>query len=200
MKGIEIEVVSGAFTRLAVDTLVVPVPSNERPLQGAAGWLDWRMCGQISQEIQGGHLSGEAHEALLLAGHPPVRASRVLLVGIGSAELLPGRGIQDAFRELTGRLMGLRSERAVVALPGSIDPLQDAEAVLRGCLQSASSSRGERVLRLMLPGSLQWLHAFREAAIELADETRRRQVLLMIEPSADADFGSGASPSSRALH
>ena len=42
------------------DALVVPVWSDVRPLRGAAGLLDWRLCGRLSQMIREGRVSGAA--------------------------------------------------------------------------------------------------------------------------------------------
>ena len=103
MKAVEVEVVEGSYSAMSADTFVVPIPSNERPLRGHAGRLDWRLCGAISEEILCGNLSGAPHEAVLLPGRPPISAPRVMLLGIGASELQPGRGVQDAFRELSSR-------------------------------------------------------------------------------------------------
>jgi len=181
MKGIELEVVEGPFSQISADTFVVPVPSNERPLRGFAGQLDWRLCGRISEALRAGTVSGAPHEALLLPAAPPLHATRLMLIGIGLAETQPGRGVQDAFRDLSSRLLALCAERAAVLLPAAIDLVQDAESALRGCLQSMSSFRGEGVLRLALPGDRQLARSLWRAAENLLDDASRRQVRLFVE-------------------
>jgi len=180
VKQIEIEVFDGPLGELSVDTFVVPIPTNERPLRGTAGWLDWRLCGRISEEILSKNLTGATHEAVLLPAGPPLGA-RLMLLGIGAAELQPGRGVQDAFRDLSLRLLGLRSERALVALPAAIDLYQDSEACLRGCLQSMSAFRGDGLLRLVVSGTSRLARALSTAAVELEDEMRRRRVRVFVE-------------------
>ena len=66
------------------DALVVPVWSDIRPLRGAAGLLDWRLCGRLSQMIRDGRVSGTLREKLLLVtSRIPWR--RVLAVGVGGS-------------------------------------------------------------------------------------------------------------------
>jgi len=181
VKGVAIEVWDQPLGQCPAPTIVVPVPSNERPLRGPAGWLDWRMCGRLSEEMLAGRLTGSLHEAVLLPGQPPFDASKVMLLGIGAAESLPGRGVQDAFRDLASRLLGLCCDHAIVALPASVDLTQDGESALRGCLQSMSSFRGDGWLHLMVPGGQRVASALRGAADDLCDEADRRRVRLEID-------------------
>ena len=186
MRGLRVEVDPGPITGIVADTVVVPIPTSERPLRGDAGRLDWRMCGRISEEILAGNLSGFAHEAVLIAGRPPLRAPRVMLLGIGSSAGLPGRGVQDAFRDLTQRLLGLCSRRALVAMPRAIDLGQDALPALRGCLHGVSTSREEVTLRLVLSGALPLLQSLHTALDELQEEADRRGVHVHVD-AAPAD-------------
>ncbi len=66
------------------DALVVPVWSDVRPLRGAAGLLDWRLCGHLSQMIRQGRLCGNTGEKLLLVTNR-VPWHRVLAVGTGES-------------------------------------------------------------------------------------------------------------------
>ena len=47
------------------DALVVPLWADVRPLRGAAGLLDWRLNGRLSQLLREGRLLGAAGEKLL---------------------------------------------------------------------------------------------------------------------------------------
>jgi hypothetical protein len=70
----------------APETLVLPFFSDERPLRGAAGLCDWRLCGKLSQLLVSGRVGGALGEATL---YPPGRRlpfGRLLLVGLGAAE------------------------------------------------------------------------------------------------------------------
>jgi hypothetical protein len=57
----------------AADVLAVPVWSDLRPLRGAAGLLDWRLCGRLSQLLREGRLCGALGNRLLPGGPAPAR-------------------------------------------------------------------------------------------------------------------------------
>ena len=42
-----------------VDSLCVFVSEDERPLEGVAGYLDWRLCGQLSRVLIQKFFTGE---------------------------------------------------------------------------------------------------------------------------------------------
>jgi Cytosol aminopeptidase family, N-terminal domain. len=111
------------------DTLVVPVWSDVRPLRGAAGLLDWRLCGRLSQMIREGRVSGAAREKLLLVtSRIPWR--RVLAVGVGESTAF----CEDAFRSTVDcslqALRGIGASSVAMALPGrDIDLIRPDRAV-----------------------------------------------------------------------
>src|SRR5829696_10536966 len=64
--------------------LALGVFTDERPLRGAAGLCDWRLCGRLSRLLRSERLSGRADEVVML---PPARArlpfTRLMLFGMG---------------------------------------------------------------------------------------------------------------------
>ncbi len=80
-----------AIDGLDVDSLAVFV-GPERPLQGFAGFADWRLCGAISRAIRSGLFDGAAAEALLLPSGGRIAAARVFCFGQPEVALSP-----DAF-------------------------------------------------------------------------------------------------------
>jgi leucyl aminopeptidase len=68
---------------LDVDTLVVLVTQDQRPLQGAAGLLDWRLCGYLSGLLVEHAATGRVGEYVLTHPFGRVPVTRVLLVGVG---------------------------------------------------------------------------------------------------------------------
>ena len=73
-----------ALDVLDVDALAVFV-GPERPLQGLAGFADWRLCGALSRAIRGGLFDAAPDDALLLPSGGRMR---------------PGRGISAEIRKL----------------------------------------------------------------------------------------------------
>lgn len=75
-----------AIDALDVDALALFV-GPERPLQGFAGYADWRLCGAVSRAIRSGVFASEAEEALLLPSGGRMRPARVFCWGIGAPPL-----------------------------------------------------------------------------------------------------------------
>jgi len=78
VKRLELVLFRGRASRAPGDTLVVPLPSDERPLRGDAGEVDWRVCGSISRMLLNGEVTGAPGEAILLPGLRPLRVVRML--------------------------------------------------------------------------------------------------------------------------
>ncbi len=70
-----------AIDALAVDSLAILV-GPERPLQGLAGFADWRLCGLISRAIRDGNYSPDAGEALLLPSGGRIAVPRIFCFGV----------------------------------------------------------------------------------------------------------------------
>jgi hypothetical protein len=72
------------------DVLVVSTFADERPLRGAAGLADWRLCGRLSRLIKTEKASGARGESLLLPPGRRLGFQRVLWFGLG-----PSSGYRD---------------------------------------------------------------------------------------------------------
>jgi hypothetical protein len=152
-----VELETGPIERLRADLVIVPFTSTERPLRGAAGRADWRLCGRLSRLIAEGRVEGHAGEAVLLPGGGGLRAPLVLALGRGPAAS-PGPAAAAAFaRDAVGRALALRAQTLALALPAS----ELGDLALRPCLEAivagaaeALADQGEGAsLRLLLVGS-----------------------------------------------
>lgn len=111
------------------DALIVPVWSDIRPLCGAAGLLDWRLCGKLSQMIRDGRVSGALCEKLLLVTSR-IPWQRVLAIGVGESTAF----CEDAFRATIDcsleALRGMGARAVAIALPGrDIDLIRPERAM-----------------------------------------------------------------------
>ena len=70
-----------AIDALTVDALAIFV-GPERPLQGLAGFADWRLCGLISRAIREGSYGPDAGEALLLPSGGRIAVPRIFCFGL----------------------------------------------------------------------------------------------------------------------
>jgi hypothetical protein len=100
------------------DAIAVAIFSDQRPLRGAAGLLDWRLCGRLSRLIRAGRLRGEYGEALLLpsAGRLPV--GKVLLFGAGVQGQFGEERYRDVMRRMQHKLLAMGARRFLLAPPG----------------------------------------------------------------------------------
>jgi hypothetical protein len=99
------------------ELLALPFFADERPLRGAAGLVDWRLCGRLSRLLSAGRVSGARGEATLVpTGRLPF--AKLLLYGLGDSERFSdeiSRAAMHALRDMVARL-GVR--RWALPLPG----------------------------------------------------------------------------------
>jgi hypothetical protein len=91
------------------DCLVLPVFKDDRPLRGAAGLADWRLCGRLSRLIKANRASAEQGETLLLPPGRRLRFGKILWFGLGDA-----KGYSDErFRKDIAWIFGVVSKAGV---------------------------------------------------------------------------------------
>ena len=103
---------------LHAEVLVLPFFEDERPLRGAAGLVDWRLCGALSRTILAGHLVGGLGEKALFAAPAPLRTGGLLLLGLGRSEAFEERSARAACASIADTLRGARTSSVALALPG----------------------------------------------------------------------------------
>ncbi len=113
-----------AIDVLDVDAVAVFV-GPERPLQGFAGFADWRLCGAISRAIRNGLFEGSDGEALLLPSGGRISPARVFCFGLRQVPLAPD-GFLHAARTACEALARAGSEAFASAMP----PLAGGDAAL----------------------------------------------------------------------
>lgn len=111
-----VDLETGPLHRMDADVLLVPFFEDERPLRGPAGFADWRLCGLLSEGLRDGALVGAAGEAALLPGGGPLRAGRVLALGLGARADFGEARLRRATAEAAGRLRALRAGVALLPL------------------------------------------------------------------------------------
>jgi len=100
------------------EVLVTALAADERPPQGVAGLLDFRMAGRISRLIEKGFATGVAGEVLLIPGRPKLPFDKVLLFGVGNRADFCEPVFRSVLSRVLSTLEGLRARTAVVELPG----------------------------------------------------------------------------------
>ena len=107
-----------SLERLQAEMVVLPFFQDERPLRGAAGLIDWRLCGAISRTISGGYLDGRFGEKGLFAAPEGVRADALLLLGLGPSESFEESGARAACALIAEALREAQTSSVALALPG----------------------------------------------------------------------------------
>jgi hypothetical protein len=114
------------------DCLVLPVFKDDRPLRGAAGLADWRMCGRLSRLVSAHRATSEQGETLLLPPGRRLKFRRVMWFGLGDAKgytddrfrqdlawilgVVSRAGVADWALQLPGRASGLIGARRAVEI------------------------------------------------------------------------------------
>jgi hypothetical protein len=124
------------------DAMVVPIWADVRPLRGAAGLVDWRLCGRLSQVLRDGRLEGTPGEKLLLVTNR-IRWKRVLAIGVGDSNEFGGESFRRAVDCGLQALRGIGASKVAIALPGrDIDIFPADEAVRQFLDAMADSEQG----------------------------------------------------------
>jgi cytosol aminopeptidase family protein len=101
-----------------VELCACTIWSDERPMRGFAGLLDWRLGGRLSALLKSEFMRGDAGETLLLPGKPYIPFDKVLVVGLGARSTFGDGTFRRSIMRIAGALEGMHVRRAVVELPG----------------------------------------------------------------------------------
>lgn len=74
---------SKPFDKLETRCAVATIFSDQRPLKGVAALLDWRLNGRLSEVLMVNRFEGELGETLLMPSEERVRASEIMVLGLG---------------------------------------------------------------------------------------------------------------------
>ncbi len=114
------------------DCLVLAVFRDDRPLRGAAGLADWRLCGRLSRLLKSQRATADAGETIMLPPGRRLRFSRVMWFGLGDAKgysddrlrkdltwiagVVKNAGVSDWAVQVPGRASGLIGARRAVEI------------------------------------------------------------------------------------
>lgn len=125
------------FTRLEMDGgralfeskvqgIVATCYENERPLQGLAGWLDWRFHGLLSYYLRTGTITGAAGECVYV----PIRRNDMtfhLILAGGGQTPKPGKRLplpDETWERLRRNLASLQLDRMAIS-PSDLGDLEE---------------------------------------------------------------------------
>jgi hypothetical protein len=128
------------------DCLVLSVFKDERPLRGAAGLADWRLCGRLSRLVKANKVAADARETLMLPAGRRLAFSKILWFGLGESkgytddrfrkdltwivDVVTKANITDWAFQPPGRASGLIGARRAIELMLDADAIGDKPITL----------------------------------------------------------------------
>jgi len=100
--------------KLETDAVAVGFYEDIRPLKGAAGALDWILCGSLSRLIIQQKISGAIGEAALLTTKGKIPAPKVFMVGLGPRSQMTPSALREASRSAAATIVGAGVIRAAL--------------------------------------------------------------------------------------
>lgn len=118
MSVVVVEPSLAAFDALErAEAICLLVAEDERPLRGAAGYLDWRLCGALSRVLKDNFFSGRPDERLLMPTQGKVPAQRLFAVGLGPSRSVTALGLENALGATAQMLLKAQAKTVALALP-----------------------------------------------------------------------------------
>jgi len=133
---------------LRYEAVALPFFEDERPLRGAAGLCDWRLCGRLSAILRGGRVTGALGELTLLPARPRLPFDKMLLVGCGAREGFDERRFRAVTAATFEAAAGLRLRNLALSLPGRGAGRVAAGEAMRWFLDAAGGSVLEEAIVL----------------------------------------------------
>jgi hypothetical protein len=102
-----------------VDALCLFVAEDDRPLPGAAGFVDWRLCGHLSALLREAFFSGQQGERLLLPGDGRLPCARLFVLGLGRRSALSRARLAEVLAEAARVLTLAQAGAVALEVPGA---------------------------------------------------------------------------------
>ncbi|MEE3332447.1 MAG: M17 family peptidase N-terminal domain-containing protein [Myxococcota bacterium] len=178
---LRIELDTRPLERVPSELAVAGVFLEDRPLRGAAGRADWRLCGLLTDLVVEEELNAELGEAVLIGSSGRLAAPALLVVGLGSRTSFDAACFEAATRTAIERVRSLAFERIAMAPLGVAG--EDIVRLSRAFVEGVLAGLGSKALTLRL-------------CVPETEERRIRAELVRCVRDASAEVGAPAPPSS----
>lgn len=153
---------------LRCEALALPFFEDERPLLGATGLVDWRLCGALSKLLLRGRVTGARGEVVLLPPRPKLPVDKLFLFGVGARGAFDAATLDATIAVALRTLSSTRVRTAAFVLPGRAAHLVEPAPAITAFL--AVAARHQDIDEITLVESSE---AQREMEPVLEQERRR---------------------------
>lgn len=130
-----------------IDAACLFVFADERPLQGLAGYIDWRLCGALSRILLEGRFVGEFGDALLFPVRRNISFSRIFCFGAGQGSQITRKSFSVLARKACETLSLAGSQAFIAELPPAHLPhLEEEERAKIFLEEGVSRFSGQQIL------------------------------------------------------
>jgi hypothetical protein len=137
------------------EALAIAFFGDERPLHGAFGLIDWRLCGLISRRIVQKRIDGSFKESTLIPGRPRLSMEKLFLFGLGSENVFNDNVLEEVTEHMLRTLTLAQVRTSAIVLPGRGLDRVTPERAMEVFLRVASSHEEHDVATIIESDSAQ---------------------------------------------
>jgi leucyl aminopeptidase len=141
----EIKIVSGDITKLAVDAVIVNLFEGVKNPGGATGAVDKALGGMLTRLIADGEMKGKRHEVTMIHTMGKIAPARVLVAGLGKDTEMSISRVREVSAEACRFLSktGARTTATIIhgSGAGGIDAGESVQAIVEGAMLGLYSFR-----------------------------------------------------------
>jgi Cytosol aminopeptidase family, N-terminal domain len=130
-----------ALDALKCEAILATFFSDDRPLSGVLGLIDWRLCGFVSRSIVQGQITGAFGETSLVPLRPRLGVDKLFLLGLGASDEFADARLSEATARMLDVVARAKVRTAALVLPGRSTE-RIAPAVAMESFVSASLASG----------------------------------------------------------
>ena len=128
-----------SLDQLKTEALCLPFFRDERPLRGAPGLVDFRLCGRVSEQLVKDRMRGDFGEVVLMPARPRLMVERLLWVGAGMRADMDEARFRSWIADVMARLVALRVRTGALVLPGRVLDRVDAALGMQWFLEASAA-------------------------------------------------------------
>jgi len=127
-----------AIDEIQTDTIILTFFSDERPLKGESGLLDWRMNSYISKQLEEKKIKGNLHENTLILGNQKIQSKKIYLFGMGETNSFNEDKIDKIVGHIKETLKGMNVDNFSFVLSRNISDRKTYKRFLKHFFNSFS--------------------------------------------------------------